>query len=155
MNKQRQRGFSMVELIIVVAIMAVLAGILAPTLVKYIERARRVRDVDTAKEIRLSIERLIIDSDPGTSVSGPGWNYTSAVMWNKDTPLPTTSQSFVDSMFMEFGRVPISSTDKNYFWVVEYDIRTAHVTKIYLTPSPGSAEQHELYPNADDFLAGN
>ena len=64
---KRQRGFSMVELIIVIAIMAILAGALAPALIKYIKRARRVRDVDTAKEIRLSVERLIIDEDPGSS----------------------------------------------------------------------------------------
>ncbi len=51
----KNKGFSLVELIIVIAIMAILAAALVPTLVKYINKARLSRDIDTgcaaAKEI--------------------------------------------------------------------------------------------------------
>ena len=42
MKKQKNnKGFSLVELIVVVAIMAVLVGVLAPAYLRYVEKARR------------------------------------------------------------------------------------------------------------------
>ena len=44
MNKKQKnltnKGFSLVELIIVIAIMAVLVGVLAPQYIKYVEKSR-------------------------------------------------------------------------------------------------------------------
>ncbi|SEP91853.1 prepilin-type N-terminal cleavage/methylation domain-containing protein [Lachnospiraceae bacterium NE2001] len=44
----KNRGFSLVELIIVIAIMAILAAAIAPALIRYIEKSRRASDVETA-----------------------------------------------------------------------------------------------------------
>lgn len=49
---QSNRGFSLVELIIVIAIMAILAGALAPMLIKYIEKAKKSADIQSADRIR-------------------------------------------------------------------------------------------------------
>ena len=40
-RQKNNKGFSLVELIVVVAIMAVLVGVLAPAYLRYIEKARR------------------------------------------------------------------------------------------------------------------
>ena len=49
MNKKQKsltnKGFSLVELIIVIAIMAVLVGVLAPQFLKYVEQSRKSTDV--------------------------------------------------------------------------------------------------------------
>lgn len=59
----KNKGFSMVELIIVIAIMAVLAGFLAPMLVKYINKSRLSVDIDTGNAIAKAIMIAIADQD--------------------------------------------------------------------------------------------
>lgn len=57
----RNRGFSLIELIIVVAIMAILAGFLAPMLVGYINKSRLSTDVNTGREIAMAIVSVMSD----------------------------------------------------------------------------------------------
>ncbi len=66
--KKNNNGFSLVELIIVIAIMAVLVGVLAPQFIKYVEQSRRSRDVSTAQEIREAVLADIADNQ----ISGSG-----------------------------------------------------------------------------------
>lgn len=46
MKKTNNKGFSLVELIIVIAIMAILVGVLAPQYLKYVEKSRVSSDKD-------------------------------------------------------------------------------------------------------------
>lgn len=45
------KGFSLPELIIVIAIMAIITGALAPSLIKYIEKSKRAKDIANAQAI--------------------------------------------------------------------------------------------------------
>lgn len=59
MKAERQRGFSLVELVVVVAIMAALAGILTPVYLRYIEKTRIQRDESAAGEIFRAAEIVV------------------------------------------------------------------------------------------------
>lgn len=56
MKKTNNQGFSLVELIIVIAIMAVLIGVLAPQFLKYVERSRVQKDESAIEEVRNATE---------------------------------------------------------------------------------------------------
>ncbi len=71
-NKKRidNNGFSLVELIIVIAIMAVLIGVLAPQYLKYLERSRQSADLDSINTMVHAVE--IYNADPNTVTPGTG-----------------------------------------------------------------------------------
>lgn len=50
-RKQNNKGFSLVELIIVIAIMAVLVAILAPAFMRYVEESRQKADITAVDEV--------------------------------------------------------------------------------------------------------
>lgn len=70
MKKTNNKGFSLVELIIVIAIMAVLIGVLAPQFIKYVERSRESTDLQNIEEIKTAAETYVADHGeetlPGT-----------------------------------------------------------------------------------------
>ena len=54
-KKLGNQGFSLVELIVVIAIMAVLVGVLAPTLIRNVEKSRESTDMQTLDSIKSSV----------------------------------------------------------------------------------------------------
>ena len=63
MKKTNNKGFSLVELIIVIAIMAILAGAIAPALIRYIDKSRKSNDVSSAKTIKTAVETALGNED--------------------------------------------------------------------------------------------
>lgn len=63
MKKTNNKGFSLVELIIVIAIMAILAGAIAPALIRYIDKSRKSNDVSSCKTIKTAVETAIGNED--------------------------------------------------------------------------------------------
>ncbi len=66
---KNNKGFSLVELIIVIAIMAVLIGVLAPQYLKYVEKSRISTDKSTVTEIANAVKTVLADEDVYTTAT--------------------------------------------------------------------------------------
>ncbi len=62
-KKKNNKGFSLVELIVVIAIMAVLVGVLAPTLIRKVEESRLSKDKQNLDNLRQAIVTALADED--------------------------------------------------------------------------------------------
>ena len=62
-GNKKNRGFSLIELIVVVAIMAVLVGVMAPAYLRYVEKARRQTCYSNMDNVVREVQ-LLAYSDP-------------------------------------------------------------------------------------------
>ena len=60
---KKNSGFSLVELIVVIAIMAILVGVLAPAYLKYVEKSRKSKDIDAISEMLSAADKIAVDND--------------------------------------------------------------------------------------------
>lgn len=66
MKKENNSGFSLVELIIVIAIMAVLIGVLAPQFIQYVAKSRVSTDLQNIEEMIVAVDTYAADHESFT-----------------------------------------------------------------------------------------
>lgn len=127
MNKLRNKknkGFSLVELIIVIAIMAILAGILIPQFVRYVGNSRVSSDIQQAENIYNAVAARY--ADDAVSGGSPSLTYDSMVEI-------TAAVAGTLDMGSTAPSVKVDSNFKFYYYCT-----SAGAVSVYVGPSTGA-----------------
>ncbi len=117
MNKNK--GFSLVELIVVVAIMAVLIGVLAPAYLSYVEKSRKGVDEDLAAEIARCVEIAFAEVDvydeyKGAVAEGLTLTWTEGTALQTPTGLLKDGDALAEALSESLGADPVAYKSKTY-----------------------------------------
>ena len=102
MNKKNNKGFSLIELVIVITIMVILTALLAPQLLRYVEQSRAAKDGVTIDEVKRAVELALTDETVYKSLAATGNSVTYA---NTGTITVTgsTANALADELFKTLG----------------------------------------------------
>ena len=108
---KNNKGFSLVELIIVIAIMAILVGVMAPQLIKYIEKTNQASDVQLCDTVKTAVTTGYMDPQVAKQgVTITGGTYDIAGVCTAAGTASTDMQSAVNDIL----GVPSTSTADAY-----------------------------------------
>ncbi len=126
MKKTNNKGFSLVELIIVVAIMAVLVGVLAPQYIKYLDKSKASADKQVADALYQALTTTAMDPDFANAAGFPTANDTTWVSLADGTNYGASSK-FWDEIESIVG--PSSTTDLKK----EFKLKVSDIAYMYKT----------------------
>lgn len=127
--RKDNKGFSLIELIIVISIMAVLVAIIAPNLTKYLSSSKKKTDISNIDTIRGVIEQACAVTN--TEVSEPQNLGTwvelkeDSAYYDSDAPDVNGYTAFSKYVAETLEEVPKSKVTGKHFWVkIDQDATT-------------------------------
>lgn len=133
-KQKNNKGFSLVELIVVIAIMAVLVGVLAPQLIKYVEKSREATDIQNCDSIATSIKAYFADKEGYTGKVTVTVPKTKPATGKAVTAVATVTTSDADTkVIAALNDAGLDDTVlKGSKWTsgieIQYDLETGKIT---------------------------
>lgn len=118
-KKKNNKGFTLVELVIVIAILAILVGLLAPQYTKYVEKSRKSADVDNLEEIAKAFQ--VACADVEVNVDAGVYKFT-LVKGSNVSESNTSCTSLNDAMDATLGSDWRTSTKGKGTWTTEVSV---------------------------------
>lgn len=125
--KKNNKGFSLVELIIVVAIMAILIGVLGGQYLKFVEKSRQSADKSNVDEIIRAVQIYSADPDATTAVA----DGEKIVLSENAAPSLTPADGGLDAALDAAGMNVTNLKLKSDAWgsvTIEFDVTDGQVS---------------------------
>lgn len=149
--KNKNAGFSLVEVAITLTIMAALVGIVAPIFIKYVEKSKEAKAIHSAEAYRVAVEAAVVhaaagsgpESDPALINIPQAFSSTQTMPGNSSVneaimyEVMTTMHAGSDSKFESIALVDNYAVQQVTF----HDLVTDKVFVWYIAPPSGSALQ--------------
>lgn len=130
-KRKNNKGFSLVELIVVIAIMAVLIGVLAPQFLGYVGRSRQAIDIQNAQALSSEIAARYADAEAGL--------YTMPASYVQGSYIQLVSG---DNIVEKIPALRVKP-DVNCFW---WCVDNSNLVHIAIAPSKPSDDSYDVYP---------
>lgn len=127
--KNDNKGFSLIELIVVIAIMAILVGVMAPQVMKYVESSRQSTDIQNLSAVRTAVEVGVTEG----AISGDVTVATDA------SGNVTVSGTGVDAALPAVG-ITTTITMKSSGWPKSKTVATYGIANYRWTPAANLAD---------------
>ena len=130
MKKMNNKGFSLVELIVVIAIMAILAVTLAPRLTQYVEKSRKASDQEAVNTIFTAAKLANLEEPLGKSVAAKDLGAAADALYTVDDREWTLNADF-----------PEADSNGEEFWKImketlgDFELKSNEVNAVEATPT--------------------
>lgn len=138
MKKMNNKGFSLVELIVVIAIMAVLVGVLAPTLIKNVEKSRESTDLQNLDTIRGAVVTTLSDETVAAKIPATSTTYelnTTTVQLSGSDAFTTAFNAKIKDSLSKVGKLKSGNAVDAGHIFVEIDHNSA--VTVYIASTSG------------------
>ena len=139
--KKNNKGFSLVELIVVVLIMAIIATALTLAVTKYVAKSKRSSDANTAGELKTAAETAVTDYlTTVDSIVAPGGSAKTIKIESDD--MKSDFNATFDGIFQQAaGTTPIKSkVHPSEYFVVTIDVQPGDIASYSVSYNLSTSE---------------
>ena len=142
---KNNKGFSLVELIIVIAIMAILVGVMAPQLIKYIEKSKVSADTQLADSVHTAVLTAMMDPEivnaSNYNNEYNGYTTATAVAGLNNTTVGSISSGALEILGVTTGTAVDGSLKSTNASAVSFQITGTNSLSVWIQGSDASGSK--------------